>query len=39
MPLSSRLQMGSSEDRLSLAYNTFFNDLYVKATRVSRFDS
>jgi hypothetical protein len=31
MPLSSRLQMANSEDRLSLAYNTFFNDLYVKA--------
>ena len=31
MPLSSRLQMGESEDRLSLAYNTFFGDLYVDA--------
>ena len=31
MPLSSRLQMGESEDRLSLAYNTFFSDLYVAA--------
>jgi hypothetical protein len=29
MPLSSRLQMGETIDRLSLAYNTFFNDLYV----------
>ncbi|HKT13170.1 MAG TPA: hypothetical protein VJW77_15215 [Terriglobia bacterium] len=29
MPLSSRLQMGSDADRLSLAYNTFFVDLYV----------
>lgn len=29
MPLSSRLQMGEKEDRLSLAYNTFFSDLYV----------
>ncbi len=30
MPLSSRLQMGGigGEDRLSLAYNTFFTDLY-----------
>jgi hypothetical protein len=28
MPLSSRLQMGQNEDRLSLAYNTFFSDLY-----------
>ena len=31
MPLSSRLQMGETEDRLSLAYNTFFSDLYVTA--------
>ena len=29
MPVSSRLQMGKDEDRLSLAYNTFFADLYV----------
>jgi hypothetical protein len=30
MPLSSRLQMNdNSGDRLSLAYNTFFSDLYV----------
>lgn len=29
MPLSSRLQTGESEDRLSLAYNTFFTDLYT----------
>ena len=29
MPVSSRLQMGKSVDRLSLAYNTFFVDLYV----------
>jgi hypothetical protein len=29
MPLSSRLQMGEKQDRLSLAYNTFFSDLYV----------
>jgi hypothetical protein len=29
LPLSSRLQMGSSGDRLSLAYNTFFSDLFV----------
>lgn len=29
MPLSSRLQMGDAGDRLSLAYNTFFSDLYV----------
>jgi hypothetical protein len=31
MPLSGRLQMGEKEDRLSLAYNTFFSDLYVGA--------
>lgn len=29
MPISSRLQMSDSQDRLSLAYNTFFSDLYV----------
>ncbi len=29
MPLSSRLQMSESSDRLSLGYNTFFVDLYV----------
>ncbi len=29
MPLSSRLQMSAERDRLSLAYNTFFSDLYV----------
>ncbi len=29
IPLSSRLQMSDSNDRLSLAYNTFFSDLYV----------
>jgi len=31
MPLSSRFQMGETEDRLSLAYNTFFSDLYATA--------
>jgi hypothetical protein len=31
MPVSSRLQMGKDTDRLSLAYNTFFVDLYVPA--------
>jgi hypothetical protein len=31
MPLSSRLQMSDIQDRLSLAYNTFFSDLYVAA--------
>jgi len=29
MPLSSRLRMTEEGDRLSLAYNTFFADLYV----------
>ena len=29
MPNSTRLQMGDQEDRLSLAYNTFFSDLFV----------
>jgi hypothetical protein len=31
MPVSSRLQMSDAQDRLSLAYNTFFVDLYVTA--------
>jgi hypothetical protein len=29
IPISSRLQMGADRDRLSLAYNTYFVDLYV----------
>lgn len=29
MPISSRLQMGEATDRLSLAYNSFFCDLFV----------
>jgi hypothetical protein len=29
MPLSSRLQMSDAQDRLSLAYNTFWVDLLV----------
>jgi hypothetical protein len=29
MPVSSRLQMADGGDRLSLAYNTFFSDLYL----------
>ncbi|HLK19620.1 MAG TPA: hypothetical protein VKT81_11710 [Bryobacteraceae bacterium] len=29
LPISTRLQMGDREDRLSLGYNTFFSDLYV----------
>jgi hypothetical protein len=38
MPISSRLQMSDAQDRLSLAFNTFFSDLYVPApsdTKVS----
>jgi hypothetical protein len=31
MPISTRLQMNDERDRLSLAYNTFFSDLYVPA--------
>ncbi len=31
MPISTRLQMRQSEDRLSLAYNTFYSDLIVPA--------
>jgi hypothetical protein len=31
MPISTRLQMSEAQDRLSLAYNTFFSDLYVPA--------
>lgn len=30
MPVSSRLEMGDAHDRLSLAYNTFFSELYVE---------
>jgi hypothetical protein len=30
MPVSSRLEMSDARDRLSLAYNTFFSDLYVE---------
>jgi len=29
LPVSSRLQMSDAGDRLSLAYNTFFSDLFV----------
>ncbi|MEP7270360.1 MAG: hypothetical protein ABI882_02595, partial [Acidobacteriota bacterium] len=29
LPISTRLQMSDAQDRLSLAYNTFFSDLYV----------
>jgi hypothetical protein len=31
MPISTRLQMSDERDRLSLAYNTFFSDLYIPA--------
>ncbi len=31
LPVSTRLQMSNAADRLSLAYNTFFSDLYVPA--------
>jgi hypothetical protein len=31
MPISTRLQMSESQDRLSLAYNTFFTDLHIPA--------
>lgn len=37
MPLSSRLQMSDTQDRLSLAFNTFFSDLYVPADTQSEF--
>ena len=33
MPLSSRLQMADSGDRLSLAYNTFFVDVYPSVSQ------
>jgi hypothetical protein len=36
MPLSSRLQMSAAQDRLSLAYNTFFSDLFVPAPSSNR---
>ena len=29
MPISTRLEMSEQQDRLSLAYNTFFSDLYI----------
>src|SRR5205814_96592 len=32
LPLSSRLQMAEGGDRLSLAYNTFFADIYTAVT-------
>src|SRR5439155_21475254 len=35
MPISSRLEMGEEQDRLSLAYNTFFSDLYVSKPSAS----
>jgi hypothetical protein len=33
LPQSSRLQMVGAADRLSLAYNSFFSDLFVEARR------
>jgi hypothetical protein len=33
MPIGSRLQMAEGSDRLSLAYNTFFADLYLSVTQ------
>jgi len=36
MPLSSRLQMSDAQDRLSLAFNTFFSDLLVPAPSKER---
>jgi hypothetical protein len=33
IPLSSRLQMSDTQDRLSLAFNTFFSDLYIPSPR------
>ncbi|HET9319611.1 MAG TPA: hypothetical protein VFO27_07540 [Bryobacteraceae bacterium] len=30
MPVSSRLEMGDAHDRLSLAYNTFFSELFIE---------
>jgi hypothetical protein len=35
MPISTRLQMSDERDRLSLAYNTFFSDLYLPAPKES----
>jgi hypothetical protein len=33
MPISTRLEMSGQQDRLSLAYNTFFSDLYIPTPR------
>lgn len=38
MPISSRLQMGEQEDRLALAYNTFFSELHVPAPAEKRME-
>ena len=38
MPMSSRLQMSEKRDRLSLAYNTFFADLYVEPPSANELD-
>jgi len=33
MPITTRLQMGGPADRLSLAFHTFFSDLYIPAAK------
>jgi hypothetical protein len=40
LPLSSRLQMSETGDRLSVAFNTFFSDLYIHrpSARQLKFD-
>jgi hypothetical protein len=35
MPISTRLQMNDEQDRLSLAFNTFFSELYPKVSSES----
>lgn len=36
LPINSHLQMSETADRLSLAYNTFFSDLFVTAPNENR---
>jgi hypothetical protein len=36
MPVAARLRMSPQEDRLSLAYNTFYTDLYVPPPSASK---
>src|SRR5579872_1327948 len=38
MPVSTRLEMSDKEDRLSLAYNTFFSDLFVPLPTAKELD-